>query len=103
VTDIIGPTIRAPISDLTSLAENMILLRFVQLRSRLYRLISILKVRDSAFDQSLYEFVTTDRGLVIESSFESAEAITSGLVLLARAARDGESGGDQAREGERDG
>jgi circadian clock protein KaiC len=103
VTDIIGPTIRAPISDLSSLAENMILLRFVQLRSRLYRLISILKVRDSAFDQSLYEFVTTDRGLVIESSFESAEAITSGLVLLARAARDGESGADQAREGERDG
>ncbi len=86
VPDIIGPSIRAPISDLSSLAENLILLRFIELRSHLYRLLSILKVRDSAFDSSLYEFVTTDRGLVIESSFDSAEAITAGLTHLSSAA-----------------
>lgn len=78
VPDIIGPNIRAPISDLSSLAENMILLRFVELRARLYRMISILKVRDSDFDPSLHEFATTDRGLVIESNFQSAAAITAG-------------------------
>ncbi len=62
VADIIGPTIRAPISDLSSVAENLILLRFIELRSRLYRLISILKVRDSDFDPSLHQYITTGRG-----------------------------------------
>lgn len=81
VADIIGPSIRAPINDLSSLAENLILLRFIELRSHLYRLISILKVRDSDFDPSLYQFLTTNRGLVIETSFDSAEAITAGLPL----------------------
>jgi circadian clock protein KaiC len=66
VPDIIRPAIRAPISDLSSLAENLLLLRFVELRSRLYRLISILKVRDSDFDPRLYQFATTDQGLAIE-------------------------------------
>lgn len=79
VPEIIGPNIRAPISDLSSLAENLILLRFIELHARLYRLISILKVRDSDFDPSLYEFATTGRGLVIEANFESAEAIMAGL------------------------
>ena len=50
VPDIMGPAIRSPIGDLSSLAENLILLRFVEMRSRLYRLISLLKVRDSEFD-----------------------------------------------------
>ena len=63
VPDIMGPTIRTPIGDLSSLAENLVLLRFIELRSRLYRLISILKVRDSQFDPSLHEYVTSDHGL----------------------------------------
>ena len=54
VADIIGPTIRAPIDDLSSVAENLVLLRFIELRSHLYRLISVLKVRDSDFDPTLH-------------------------------------------------
>ena len=50
VPDIMGPTIRTPIGDLSSLAENLILLRLWELGSQLYRLISVLKVRDSQFD-----------------------------------------------------
>jgi circadian clock protein KaiC len=79
VPDIIGPYIRAPISDLSNLAENLISLRYVELRSRLHRLISILKVRDSNFDPSLYQFALTDHGMVIETTVESAEAITADL------------------------
>lgn len=79
VPDIIGPNIRAPIGDLSSLAENLVLLRYIELRSRLYRLISVLKVRNSAFDASLHEFSLTDEGLAIEESSESAEAIMAGL------------------------
>ncbi len=79
VADIIGPRIRAPIDDLSSLAENLVLLRFIELRARLYRLISILKVRDSDFDPSLYEFSTTGQGLAIKDSFTSAEQIMAGF------------------------
>ena len=78
VPDIMGPTIRTPIGDLSSLAENLVLLRFIELRSRLYRLISILKVRDSQFDPSLHEFATSDHGLVIEATSDSAEKIMTG-------------------------
>src|SRR3954464_2154822 len=75
IPDIMGPAIRSPIGDLSSLAENLILLRFVEVRSRLYRLISLLKVRDSDFDLTLHEYATSGRGLIIETSAESAERI----------------------------
>ncbi len=77
--DMLGPAIRVPIDNLSSLAENLILLRNVELRSRLYRLISILKVRDSAFDPSLYEFVIDQTGVKIRDSSQTAEAILSSL------------------------
>jgi circadian clock protein KaiC len=78
VPDLMGPAIRTPIGDLSSLAENLIMLRFVEVRSRLYRLISILKVRDSQFDPSLHEYTTSSHGLIIEASSDSAERITAG-------------------------
>ncbi len=79
VGNIIGPHIKAPIGDLASLAENLVLLRYVELRARLHRLISILKVRDSNFDPLMHEFVLTDRGLVIDGSPQSAESIMRAL------------------------
>lgn len=81
VPDILGPAIRVPIDDVSSLTENMILLRFVELRSQLYRMISILKVRDSAFDPSLHEFAITSDGLKIHDTPDSAETILSSLAL----------------------
>ena len=80
VPDILGPALRIPIGDVSALAENVILLRFIELRSQLYRLISILKIRDSGFDPSLHEFTITDHGIEIRDSSESAEAILSSLV-----------------------
>jgi circadian clock protein KaiC len=75
VSDINGPEIKAPIGDLSSLAENVVMLRYVELRGRLHRLISILKVRDSDFDPLLHEFAVTDQGVVIDESPQSANAI----------------------------
>ncbi len=82
VPDIIGPHIRTPIGDLSSLAENLVLLRYIELRSRLYRLISILKVRDGGFNPLLHEFVLTQHGLAIEPSSDSAEAVMAGFARL---------------------
>jgi circadian clock protein KaiC len=95
VPDILGPAVRVPVEDVSSLAENLILLRFVERRSQLYRLISILKVRDSDFDPSLYEFAITGAGVRIHETSESAGAILSSfdpadvaLNIAARAAVD---------------
>jgi circadian clock protein KaiC len=82
VPDIIGPHIRTPIGDLSSLAENLILLRYIELRSRLYRLISVLKVRDGSFNPLLHEFALTGHGLAIEPTNDSAEAIMAGFARL---------------------
>jgi circadian clock protein KaiC len=79
VPDILGPAIRAPIDDLSSLAENLILLRYIELRSQLYRLISVMKVRDSDFDPSLREFTIDSGGLAIRDTAATAEAILSSL------------------------
>ena len=68
VPDLMGPAIRSPIGDLSSLAENLILLRFVEVRSRLYRLVSLLKARDTEFDLTLHEYATSSRGLIIEAA-----------------------------------
>ncbi|HJU17147.1 MAG TPA: ATPase domain-containing protein [Stellaceae bacterium] len=79
---LIGPEIEAPTTGISVVAENMILLRFVELHSHLYRLLSIIKVRDSGFDSSLREFRITQRGIELANSFESAEAILSGFARL---------------------
>ena len=79
VADIMGPNIRAPLGDLSSLAENLVLLRYIELGSRLHRLISILKVRDSGFDSTLHEFVLTNHGLQIEPRSASAAGIMAGF------------------------
>lgn len=78
VPDILGPAVRVPVDDASSLAENMILLRFVERRSRLYRLISLLKVRDSDFDPSLYEYALGDTGFQIRDTTNTVEEILSG-------------------------
>ncbi len=81
VPDIMGPNIRNPIGDLSSLAENLILLRFVELGADLHRLVSVLKVRDSAFDSSLYEYVTSSRGLLIRTTTATAQHVTTSSAL----------------------
>ena len=76
--DIVGSGIEVPIDGVSALADNILLLRHVELRSQLYRLISILKVRDRAYDGAIREFQITDRGVVVADTFDSAEQILTG-------------------------
>lgn len=85
VPDIMGPNIRTSIGDLSSLAENLVMLRYVEVGSQLHRLISVLKVRDSECEQSLHEYVTSSRGLMIEPTSESAQRIMRGFSRQATA------------------
>lgn len=74
VPDMTGPYIREPVRDLTVPSDNLILMRYVEMGSRLHRLISVLKVSNSDFDPSLYEYVTTGQGLRIEGQLDGAVA-----------------------------
>lgn len=78
---IFGPAAEVPLGDASNLAENMIMLRFIELRSKLYRMLSIMKVRDSNFDSELREFHISREGLEIRESPQSAEDILLNLAL----------------------
>jgi circadian clock protein KaiC len=107
--DPIGPTGQLPLSGLSLLrgtsnvAENIVALRFVELRSRLHRLISVLKVRDSNFDPMMRAYVIAAGGILIDESPEGAEEIlTEALGQTVRplppAPRAGGSGNRRRRE-----
>lgn len=71
------PNVRVPVSGISSLAEVMVMLRYVEVRFRLHRLISLFKVREGSFDPTIREFEITDAGLVVGKSFQGVEAVTS--------------------------
>ena len=76
-----GPPALPP-SALSASIENAILLRYVELHSQLHRLLSILKTRESAHDTRIREFAITGRGLEVAATFESAEAVLTGIARL---------------------
>ena len=61
----LGPEIEAPPAGISAVLENWIALRFTEIGSRLRRLISVLKVRDSGFDPIVREFELTDHGIIV--------------------------------------
>lgn len=80
--EIIGPTITAPLGGLSDVTDNHLLLRFVEVGARLYRILSILKIRDSSFDSSLREFSITEHGIEIGEDSASAELVLANLQRL---------------------
>ena len=77
--EFIGPELRLPVGGVSSLAETLLLMRYVEIQSRLFRLISLFKVREGAFDPTIRKFAITDSGIVIEEAFEGTEAVLSGM------------------------
>lgn len=84
VPEIIGPTITTPMHGLSDVTDNHVLLRFREVGAALYRLISILKVRDSGFDPALRTFSITTNGIEIAESSQSAESILASSFLRER-------------------
>jgi circadian clock protein KaiC len=74
VPDMTGHLIREPVRDLAVPSDNLIVMRYVEMRSRLHRVISVLKVRTSDFDPAIYRYVTTGQGLRIEGPLAVMEA-----------------------------
>ena len=75
VMEIVGPTITIPLQGLSEVTDNHIVLRFVELGASLYRIMSVLKVRDSAFDSDLRQLNFSADGIELAESSASAKAI----------------------------
>ncbi|HYF86082.1 ATPase domain-containing protein [Azospirillum sp.] len=76
--DLIGSPIEAPVYGVSSLVENMIVLRYVEVEARTRRLLTIAKLRDSGFDPALQEFRITDKGIEIIGPFNGYEGMLKG-------------------------
>jgi len=76
---LVGGTLDVPLPTPSATVSNIILLRYVELHSQLHRLVSVLKTRSSAHDTSIREFVISDCGMRVSETFESAEAVLTGV------------------------
>ncbi|HEX6482839.1 MAG TPA: ATPase domain-containing protein [Ktedonobacteraceae bacterium] len=78
-----SPVLELPtaITGIADLADNLLFLRYVELESQLYRLLSILKMRESGYDPAIREFRITDQGIDVAPTFASAQAILTGVAL----------------------
>jgi circadian clock protein KaiC len=75
-----GPEVDLPMTGVSAVAENMLLLRLVEHGGRLRRTLAVLKVRDSDFDPSLMGFAIGPGGIALTpGAFEGAEEVATGL------------------------
>jgi circadian clock protein KaiC len=77
--EFLGAPVELPIANISSLVENLIVLRFVELQSSVVRLISVAKMRDSDFDPALREFKISDKGLAVLDPVFGAEGLMTGF------------------------
>jgi circadian clock protein KaiC len=67
-----------PVPEISSILDNLITIREVNRQGRVQRLLSILKVRDSAFEQRSYEFFFTKNGsAAIDATYASSPGSSS--------------------------
>jgi circadian clock protein KaiC len=64
---------------LALLAQNILLLRNVEFRGDVYRIISILKMRDSGYDPTIRECYITGTGLFVRPAAESSDGVLRGI------------------------
>jgi circadian clock protein KaiC len=78
VPRLFGGSVEAPMPEISSIVENLLLLRFTEAGERVHRLLAVLKVRDSAYDPRLREFQITAHGIDLAPMAGSAEAVLAG-------------------------
>lgn len=79
--DLFGSEITAPAPDLSSIVDNLMLTRFVELDATLRRMLSVLKVRDSHHDAALHELCLGPEGMTLRKAFQGASGVLSGTAV----------------------
>jgi circadian clock protein KaiC len=78
ISKVTGPELDFSNTPISTVTENLLLLRFVELRGQMHRLLSILNVRDSAFDRELREFEITEEGFRVMDAYHSVAGLLTG-------------------------
>ena len=75
---IFGREIQVPIDGLSAATQNIILMRHIEHRASILRVLAILKVRDDAYDGRMREISITERGIQLLDTFAAESGIVSG-------------------------
>lgn len=77
-TPLFSAPIHKPQFALSTVYDNIILLRYLELRGDLHRMVSILKMRESDYESSVREFSLSKSGIELAPTKESAAMVLSG-------------------------
>jgi circadian clock protein KaiC len=66
----------------SAMTENIVLMRYVEANSGLYRMMSVIKQRESAHDTTIRRLVIDERGLHVAESFVGPTGLLSGHVTM---------------------
>jgi circadian clock protein KaiC len=79
VPKIAGPDVDFSDTPISVTAENLLFFRHIELRGRIHRILSILKMRESDYDPYVREFAVTKDGIRVMDPVESAEGLLTGV------------------------
>ncbi len=77
--DLFASTVAAPGPEISSLLDNLIMMRQVEIRSEYKRVLSVLKIRDQSYRAAPQEVIIDGQGLEIRGPFEPATGVSTGL------------------------
>ena len=84
ISMIVGPALELAGTPLSVIAENLLVLRQVEFRSRLHRVLSVLKMRFSEYEPAIYEYtLTPGAGIQIVGPAPLGEGFLTGIPRLA--------------------
>jgi circadian clock protein KaiC len=76
--ELFARTIEVPITGLSAATQNIFLLRHIEYRASMRRVLAILKVRDDDYDTRMRELVITDQGLRLLDTYAGEWRVASG-------------------------
>ncbi len=82
VPDILGMDVRLSSHQISFLADNVILLRYVEIESQLRKALMVVKMRTSDHDKELRQYQITDKGFQVEATFAEYSGVLSGIPTL---------------------
>jgi circadian clock protein KaiC len=82
--DLVGEnSIRPPFPNASRMCQNILLMRYAELRGRLTRVWSVFKMRDSNFSPELREILIDDSGIKLGAQIDQADMLLTGQPMRA--------------------
>jgi circadian clock protein KaiC len=82
VAKIAGPELDFSDTPIAVTAENVVFFRHIELRGRIHRILSVLKMRESGYDPYMREFEIAPEGVRVLGALEAAEGLLTGVARV---------------------